>query len=74
MQFMYNYVVLTFSILKAERGREMHAVSCAAKSVFGFIARDCIQECREACGGHGYLAGLLNDIKLMFQCCHYTYM
>ncbi len=36
----------------------MHALSCAAKSIVGFLARDCIQECREACGGHGYLTGI----------------
>ena len=35
----------------------MHALSCAAKSLIGFVCRDGIQECREACGGHGYLSG-----------------
>eukprot|EP00731_Ephydatia_muelleri_P022450 Em0015g33a len=36
--------------------KEVHALSCGAKAMAGFIARDGIQESREACGGHGYLA------------------
>lgn len=36
-------------------GVEIHAVSSATKPVCTWTARDCIQECREACGGHGYL-------------------
>ncbi|XP_075678603.1 peroxisomal acyl-coenzyme A oxidase 3-like [Dermatophagoides pteronyssinus] len=40
----------------AELGQEIHAVACAAKPISGWLCRDTIQECREACGGHGYLA------------------
>lgn len=36
-------------------GIEMHALSSAAKPICAWTVRDVIQECREACGGHGYL-------------------
>jgi acyl-CoA oxidase len=36
-------------------GAEIHCLSSCGKAMCGWIARDCIQECREACGGHGYL-------------------
>ncbi|XP_065357316.1 peroxisomal acyl-coenzyme A oxidase 3 isoform X2 [Calliphora vicina] len=36
-------------------GMELHALSSAAKPICTWAARDGIQECREACGGHGYL-------------------
>ncbi|XP_053959665.1 peroxisomal acyl-coenzyme A oxidase 3 isoform X2 [Anastrepha ludens] len=44
----------------SDKGMEIHAISSAAKPVCTWAARDGIQECREACGGHGYLkvAGL----------------
>ena len=44
-----------WNILQAAVGAEIHAVSSSAKPLAGWLARDGIQECREACGGHGYL-------------------
>lgn len=38
-----------------EMGAEIHCLSSVGKAMSGWIARDCIQESREACGGHGYL-------------------
>jgi acyl-CoA oxidase len=35
---------------------EMHALSCGAKAVTTWYARDIIQQSRECCGGHGYSA------------------
>ncbi|KAK3775877.1 hypothetical protein RRG08_011441 [Elysia crispata] len=39
---------------QANLGKEIHALSCASKPITGWLTRDAIQECREACGGHGY--------------------
>ena len=38
-------------------GKEIHVISSASKPAVGWVLRDAIQECREACGGHGYLKG-----------------
>jgi len=32
-------------------------ISCASKPVSSWTAQNLIQECREACGGSGYLKG-----------------
>ncbi|KAF8767131.1 Peroxisomal acyl-coenzyme A oxidase 3 like protein [Argiope bruennichi] len=39
----------------SEKAAELHALCSAAKPISGWLARDAIQESREACGGHGYL-------------------
>ncbi|XP_028133538.2 peroxisomal acyl-coenzyme A oxidase 3-like [Diabrotica virgifera virgifera] len=47
-----------------EVGIEIHGVSSASKPIAGWILRDAVQECRECCGGHGYLqAAGLGDVR-----------
>lgn len=59
--FFMDFVALRIGLMmgndaeeQAELGKEIHALSCASKPLAGWIARDAIQESREACGGHGY--------------------
>uniref|UniRef100_T1KXY4 Acyl-coenzyme A oxidase n=1 Tax=Tetranychus urticae TaxID=32264 RepID=T1KXY4_TETUR len=40
---------------KSSMGSEIHALSSCGKAITTWMARDVIQECRECCGGHGYL-------------------
>ncbi|OXU31199.1 hypothetical protein TSAR_015946 [Trichomalopsis sarcophagae] len=43
------------SDLVAAMGMEIHALSSATKPLCAWAGRDAIQDCRESCGGHGYL-------------------
>lgn len=55
MNFQIAVLFGTTSPELSEQGQEIHALSSAAKPLAGWLCRDAIQECREACGGHGYL-------------------
>ncbi|XP_066246335.1 peroxisomal acyl-coenzyme A oxidase 3-like [Euwallacea similis] len=59
-QYMDEFRTDSISLL----GIELHVVTSAAKPVSGWIMRDAIQSCREACAGHGYLkAAGIGDLR-----------
>uniref|UniRef100_A0A8B9T264 Acyl-coenzyme A oxidase n=1 Tax=Anas platyrhynchos TaxID=8839 RepID=A0A8B9T264_ANAPL len=52
---------------QADLGREIHALCAASKPLSSWTAQQAAQECREACGGHGYLAMNRLDNNVLLQ-------
>ncbi|XP_075210147.1 acyl-coenzyme A oxidase 1-like [Lycorma delicatula] len=53
---MYNNVTHELEEGNMERLPELHAIACCLKAVCTADAAAAIEECRRACGGHGYMS------------------
>lgn len=57
-------IYLNFTYFQTESVGEMHALISAAKPLMTSSCREAIQECRDACGGHGFLkSARLGDLR-----------
>ncbi|XP_047519876.1 probable peroxisomal acyl-coenzyme A oxidase 1 [Pieris napi] len=61
---MYNNVTSEMESGDMERLPELHALSCCLKAIVTADAAECVERCRLACGGHGYM--LASNLPLMY--------